>query len=74
MRLKMRGNRLHVVGEHLRAGVEDLSQESGVGVVFVREQLDPVFGLSSWIFRTVSALSHAPVSGRSSRATLVTVA
>jgi hypothetical protein len=33
----------------------------------------PVPGLSAWICRTVSAYSHAPPSGRSSRATPVTV-
>ena len=34
----------------------------------------PVPSLSSWIWRTVSAYSQAPSSGRSSRATPVTVA
>ena len=34
----------------------------------------PVPGLTAWIWRTVSAYSHAPPSGRSSRATPVTVA
>jgi hypothetical protein len=34
----------------------------------------PVSGFSAWIWRIVSAYSQAPPSGRSSRATPVTVA
>ena len=54
--------------EHLLRAARGSPLKSGIS------SSTPVSGLSSLIWRTVSAYSHAPPSGRSSRATPVTVA
>jgi hypothetical protein len=67
-------DRLDVVREDLGARVEHLVERAGSPLKSVASSSTPVPGLTAWICRIVSAFSHAPPSGRSSRATQVTVA
>src|SRR4051812_16627903 len=50
------------------------SSNSGIALKSGASSSTPVPGFTAWICRTVSAYSHAPPSGRSSRATPVIVA
>ncbi len=74
MRLKMRGTVSTLCANTSGRASKIWPRKAGAALCSFASSSTPVFGLSSWIFRTVSALSQAPVSGRSSRATLVTVA
>ena len=67
-------HRLDVVREDLRLRAEDLAEVSGLPEKSGTRISTPVPGLWRWISRMVSAYSQEPSSGRSSRATPVTVA
>jgi hypothetical protein len=62
------------VGEHLGAGVEHEPHQLGPRAEVGGRISTPVFGLTPWIWRMVSAYSEAAPSGWSSRATPLTVA
>ena len=58
--------------EHLRRGGEDGGQQLGLPEKSGTSSSTPQPGTAAWIARTVSAYSHDPSSGRSSRVTTVT--
>ncbi len=74
MRLKMRGT-VSTLCAKTSGRLSNTSRRSaGSPLKSVARISTPVFGFIAWICRTVSAWSQAPPSGRSSRATPVTVA
>jgi hypothetical protein len=72
MRLKMRGTVSTLCAK--TSGRASNRREARSPLKSVASSSTPVPGLTAWICRIVSAFSHAPPSGRSSRATQVTVA
>ncbi|OUD81068.1 hypothetical protein BC477_18655 [Clavibacter michiganensis subsp. michiganensis] len=74
IRLKMRGTVSTLCAKTSGREEKTSASRSGFPEKSVARISTPVPGLSAWIRRTVSACSHAPSSGRSSRATPVTVA
>jgi hypothetical protein len=74
MRLKMRGTVSTLCAKTSGRASNTSSSSRGSPLKSVASSSTPVPGLTAWICRMVSAFSHAPPSGRSSRATQVTVA
>ena len=74
MRLKMRGTVSTLCANTSGRDSNTSRSSTGSPEKSVARISTPVPGFSAWMRRTVSACSHAPSSGRSSRATPVTVA
>lgn len=74
MRLKIRGTVSTLWANTSGFDEKTSASNSGLPEKSVARTSTPVAGFAAWMRRTVSACSHAPSSGRSSRATPVTVA